>query len=84
MCMTVVYRGEGYRFSSTSQRRAGPGERRQRVQLHIPDLMEGLAGEHMRFEFPFVPRYQGGCMLLWQQRMQERDLRVARSKLWLL
>ena len=84
VCKTVVYRPQGYRLTSTCQRRVGPGARPQRVSLHIPDMLEGLHGGHMRFEHPFVPRYQEGCMLLWQQEMHKRGLRVGRSKARLL
>ena len=38
----------------------------------------------MRLELPIVPRHQEGCMLLGQQEMYRRGLRVGRSEVRLL
>ena len=68
----VVDSSQGYRLTGASQRRVGPGARRKRAPLHLPDVLKGLHGRHTRLELSIIPRPQQDGVLRRQNEMNRR------------
>ena len=65
----VVQSSQGHRLTGASWRRMGPGARRQRAPLRLPDELKGLRGGSVRLELLIVSGHQEDSVRLGQDEM---------------